>query len=277
MTLGITGVFWLSRPALVNSATLVAGAGSVPLIFASGAWTQLAAAYEDAALTATRVTQELLPAWQGDAATAAQARLAAFIGWTHSTFGLAADTQVKASTQATAYTVALAAMPSILEIEAAEAAKVAAYAAGGATNGTAQAAEAVCKALDIRAAMVMEAYEAATSAALAVRPVVAGPPPITAPSWGGASSTVVNTHSYRESDYDVETSPTRTSPAQAAVQSLLSNPNTQAQLAQAQSAATQVTQTGTSVASNAASSLNSAMSPMANGGFGSQAGTHAAG
>ncbi|WP_305093386.1 PPE domain-containing protein [Prescottella sp. R16] len=177
MTLGVTGVVWLPRGATVNSTTLTAGAGPVPLTAASPAWATLAESFTDAVATLTRVTEELRAGWEGVAADAALTRIAPFTAWAQQTATLAADTAVKASTEAGAYTTAALTMPSLPEITAVKTAKTAAYTTGGALNGSAAAAEAADRALDIRAGLVMETYEAASNI-VAVPATFPAPPPL---------------------------------------------------------------------------------------------------
>ena len=77
----------------------------------------------------------------------------------------------KLASNAASYVAAALTMPSPVEIALATAAQVAAHSTGGVLNGTSEAAEAYKRSLDIRAALVMEAYEGATSATLATPPV----------------------------------------------------------------------------------------------------------
>ncbi|WP_072691373.1 PPE domain-containing protein [Rhodococcus marinonascens] len=163
MTMGLTGVIWLPRGATANSTALAAGAGPVPLSVASAAWTALSASFADANLTLIRVMAELAAGWQGVSAAAALAKIAPFTAWTTECAELAADTAAKAGLEAGAYTTAALVMPSIPEIMAVKAAKTTAYSTGGALNGTAAVAEAADRAMDIRAGLVMESYEAATN------------------------------------------------------------------------------------------------------------------
>lgn len=177
MTIGVTGVVWLPRGAAVNSTTLAAGAGPVPLSAASAAWTAIAEGFADAGATLGRVIEELRAGWEGLAADAALARLTPFTAWTQQTATLAAETAGKASTEAGAYTTAALTMPSLPEITAVKTAKTAAYSTGGVLNGSAAAAEAADRAMDIRAGLVMEAYEAASSI-FATPESFAPPPPL---------------------------------------------------------------------------------------------------
>lgn len=177
MTAGPTGVFWLPRTATVNSAALALGAGPVPLLAAGTAWGGAAAAVADAAATVARVTAELAVTWSGDAAGAASAGLTSFVAWSTAAAEHAASVSAQATAQAAAVTTALAIMPSIPEIAAVKAGRTTAYAVGGALTGAAQAADAADAALDVRAALVMESYEAA-SAHLALPAAFDAPPQI---------------------------------------------------------------------------------------------------
>lgn len=163
MTLGITGVFWLPRMAEINSISLNAGAHAVPIAAAGTAWGALTAAWVDATTTVARVMAEIGVGLEGLNGINVLARLAGFTVWSEQQAVMAGVMAGKAAANVTAYTVASLVMPSLPEIAVVETARVAAYSSGGALNGTAEAAEAAKLALDIRAALVMETYEAATS------------------------------------------------------------------------------------------------------------------
>ncbi|TSE00784.1 PPE domain-containing protein [Skermania sp. ID1734] len=164
MTLGVTGVVWLPRKAIGNSTMLNSGARAVPIAAAASAWSALSAAYTDATATLSRVMAELAGGLEGVNGVAALARLGGFTAWTEELAATTAAVAAKATANAAAYTTASLAMPSPAEIAAVYAAKTAAYTTGGALNGSAEAAEAAEIAMDIRAGLVMEAYEAATTA-----------------------------------------------------------------------------------------------------------------
>ncbi|MFE3754075.1 PPE domain-containing protein [Nocardia tengchongensis] len=159
MTLGITGVFWLPRMAEINSVTLNAGAHAIPIAAAGGAWSGLTAAWVDATTTVARVMAEIGVGLEGSNGLTVLARLGGFAVWAEQQAVMAGVLAGKANANATAYTVASIAMPSLPEIALVETARVAAYSSGGALNGSAEAAEAAKLALDIRAALVMETYE----------------------------------------------------------------------------------------------------------------------
>ncbi|MFE3225619.1 PPE domain-containing protein [Nocardia sp. NPDC059228] len=178
MTLGITGVFWLPRMAEFNSLCLDSGAHAIPIAAAGSAWGALTASWVDATTTVTRVMAEIGAGLEGLNGLAVLARLGGFTVWAEQQAVMAGVMAGKAAANATAYTVASLAMPSLPEIAAVETARVAAYSSGGALNGTAEAAEAAKLALDIRAALVMETYEAATSSMVATPGQFLMPPPI---------------------------------------------------------------------------------------------------
>ncbi|RVW06933.1 PPE domain-containing protein [Prescottella agglutinans] len=214
MTLGVTGVVWMPRGATVNSTALSAGAGPVPLSAAGPAWAAIAEGFVDAGATLVRVMEELRAGWEGTAAEAALARIAPFTAWTEQTATLAAETAAKASAEAGAYTTAALAMPSLPEIAAVKTAKTAAYTTGGALNGSAAVAEAADRAMDIRAGIVMEGYEAASSM-LATPETFTPPPPITNGSTVGLESRDAGSVARRRLEDDLRTDPVGTIAAAA--------------------------------------------------------------
>ncbi|GAA5095791.1 PPE domain-containing protein [Nocardia iowensis] len=178
MTAGITGVFWLPRMAEGNSIALNSGAHAVPISAAATAWGGLTAAWVDATATVARVMAELGVGMQGINGISALSKLTGFIGWAEQQGVMAATMGSKAASNAIAYTVASLAMPSLPEIAAVNAARVAAHSTGGVLNGTSEIAEAAKAALDLRAALTMETYEAATSAMVVTPGEFVNPPTI---------------------------------------------------------------------------------------------------
>ncbi|MRH86222.1 PPE domain-containing protein [Nocardia sp. SYP-A9097] len=248
MTLGITGVFWLPRMAELNSVTLNAGAHAIPIAAAGTAWGGLTAAWVDATTTVARVMAEVGVGLQGINGLNVLGRLTGFTLWSEQQSVLAAAMAAKAAANVTAYTVASIVMPSLPEIAAVEAARVAAHSTGGALNGTAEAAEAAKLALDIRAALVMETYEAATTLLVSTPGEFFLPPAIAmgAGSANGASS-------FGDSSGD----PVQT--ALAAAAGLADNPAVLSAMSQAAQVAGTVVTSGASTAGNVASTAISAM------------------
>ncbi|MFD4369075.1 PPE domain-containing protein [Rhodococcus sp. NPDC058521] len=248
MTLGLTGVIWLPRGATVNSTTLNAGAGPVPLSVASAGWTALSTTFLDVNATLVRVMAELGAGWQGIASASAIAKIAPFALWTAECTELAADTAAKAGLEAGAYTTARLVMPSIPEIVAVKSAKATAYTTGGALNGSAAVAEAADRAMDIRAGLVMEGYEAASNI-LALQRTYRQPPRIVTKADGD---------SYESFDEisDFEKDPVKA--ATAAAMTLGQNPGVTTAASQAGSIASTTVSTATSAATNIGSAAISA-------------------
>ncbi|MGC0366880.1 PPE-repeat protein [Rhodococcus sp. 27YEA15] len=174
---GITGVVWYPRGAAPNSSSLIAGAGAVPLTVAAGSWTAVATALGESAATVSRVMAHLGEGWSGEAADVALSTFAPFQAWAAKSSVLASETATKAQVQAGSYTLAVLAMPTLVEIAAARAATVAAISAAGVLPGAIAVAEAAEEAVKIRAAVAMETYDAATTP-LAVPRTFDSPPAI---------------------------------------------------------------------------------------------------
>ncbi|MGN2634893.1 PPE family protein [Nocardia takedensis] len=178
MTAGITGVFWLPRMAEMNSTLLNAGAHAIPISAAATAWGGLTAAWVDATATVTRVMAELGVGMQGVNGIAALSKLVGFAGWAEQQGAMAAAMGSKAAANATAYTVASLTMPSLPEIVGTNAAVVASANPPGAVSGAFEAAELAKHLMDLRAAAVMETYEAATTALVVTPGEFQAPPSI---------------------------------------------------------------------------------------------------
>ncbi|WP_026343909.1 PPE domain-containing protein [Nocardia sp. BMG111209] len=256
MTAGITGVFWLPRLAEGNSAALETGTHAVPISAAATAWGALTGAWVDATATVARVLAELGAGLEGVNGVAALSRLTGFIGWAEQQGALSAAMGMKAAANATAYTVASLAMPSLPEIAAADTARTVAHASGGDLDGSAELAEAAKAAIDLRAAMVMETYEAATTAIVTTPNQFPLPPAIA----NGAGSAVDG------QDADQAFQDSAADPAQAAiagVQAALSNPGVTGALDQAAHVAGTVVSTGATAAGDVAGGvLNAATGGM---------------
>ncbi|MEV0249866.1 PPE domain-containing protein [Nocardia sp. NPDC050712] len=178
MTAGITGVFWLPRMAEANSIALNAGTHAVPISAASSAWGALTAVWVDATATVSRVVAELGVGMQGVNGMSAIGKLAGFTGWAEQQGVLSAALSAKTAANAAAYTVASLAMPSLPEIVALNTARAASHGTGGALRGDAEALEAAKAAMDLRAALTMETYEAATTAQVSTPGEFSDPPHI---------------------------------------------------------------------------------------------------
>ncbi|KAA0922952.1 MULTISPECIES: PPE domain-containing protein [Rhodococcus] len=244
MTLGVTGVVWLPRTATGNSTRLL-GPGPVPLHVAGGAWGSVAAAFTEASASIAAVTAALTAGWEGESALLAQAALGRFATWTAATAVKAAALSVEAPAAGTSYGVALATMPSLVEIGAVQAAKVTAASTGGVMNGSYEAAEVADRLLDIRAALVMEGFELVSSHRI-VQTTFDQPPAIVSDSGSGLGK--------------FANGALMTSPVQAAIGGLMAatqNPGVAAAAGQIGSAATSIASTGVSTVATAASTIGS--------------------
>ncbi|WP_280220198.1 PPE family protein [Nocardia neocaledoniensis] len=245
MTAGITGVFWLPRMAEVNSTTLNAGAHAIPISAAATSWGTLAAAWGDAAFTITRVIAEVGVGLQGVNGLAVLAKLAPFGAWAGQQGIMAGVMSAKATANATAYTVASLAMPSLPEIAATNTAVAASANPPGVVSGAFEAAEVARHAMDIRAALVMETYEAATTATVTTPGEFSMPPTIAS---GAGTATAA------EGDFGGDPLTT----AVAAAQALVSNPGVVSAATQAANVAGGVLTSGVSTVGNIGASAISA-------------------
>ncbi|MEU7763592.1 PPE family protein [Nocardia sp. NPDC049190] len=246
MVAGVTGVIWAARPSEVNCATLHAGAHAIPISAAATAWGGLTAAWVDATTTVARVMAELGVGMQGVNGIAVLSKLTGFLGWSEQQGVQAAAMGAKAAGNAIAYTVAALAMPSPPEIAAVNAALAASANPPGVLTGAFEAAEVTRNLMDIRAALVMETYEAATSAMIATPAEFLLPPPIAS----GAGT--ANPDQAAETAMEVPADPIQT--AIAATQAFLSNPGVAGAATQAAQAVGSIATTGVSTVGNVASS-----------------------
>ncbi|WP_067468088.1 PPE family protein [Nocardia amamiensis] len=246
MVAGVTGVIWAARPSEINSATLHAGAHAIPISAAATAWGGLTAAWVDATTTVARVMAELGIGMQGVNGIAALSKLTGFLGWSEQQGVQAAAMGAKAAANATAYTVAALAMPSPPEIAAVNAALMASANPPGMVSGAFEVAEVARHAMDIRAALVMETYEAATSAMVATPAEFLNPPPIAHGAGTATPEQAANTAS------EVPADPIQA--AVAATQAFLSNPGVASAATQAAQAVGSIATTGVSTVGNVAGS-----------------------
>ncbi|MBF6315461.1 PPE domain-containing protein [Nocardia cyriacigeorgica] len=243
MTAGITGVFWLPRMAEFNSVSLNAGAHAVPISAAATAWGTLTGAWVDATATVTRVMAELGLGLQSINGIGALARLGGFTAWAGQQGVMAATMGSKAAANATAYTVASLAMPSLPEIVAVNTAVVASANPAGALSGAFEAAEVAKHAMDIRAALVMETYEAATTATVITPGEFINPPPI-ANGAGSAEAAANADQAFQSGNGD----PVQT--ALAAAGAVVNNPAISSAVTQAANVAGSVATSGVSTVGN---------------------------
>ncbi|MGV9672647.1 PPE domain-containing protein [Gordonia sp. NPDC003504] len=177
---GFTGVIWDARTPRRLADDLGAGPGAAPLHETAASWLRLADEFAGAAAEYASIVSRLREHWESGVAQPALDHLATFTGWLVVAAARATATAVTLGAQAAAVDAARLAMPDLGEIDLLASIADAALSVTALTplaTGAAAHAERAVHDQRMRAARVMEAYEAAGTP-LCTRPPVAAPAPI---------------------------------------------------------------------------------------------------